>query len=293
VKKYGLSLSIALVVIVNSIVFSGVIYNRSGEPDAKVILTQREVPLLSTKKENTGLFLQLKWEMSGSYQFENLKNKKNWLDRKKLGEIGYDFPVNLDNSSHNNYYKRKKFPQKTTFIVLEFDGVSWENWLKDHKIDIHKIEKKLENEDDGNKKENLERTLKLRKRLPLIKSRLFAIDAGNDPGQLRDKYPDSSRYIITSGVIQVNYYPRYYGKIKSAAYVQGRIHSLFPKEIFVSNSFRSFFENVESSPHYSYFYIPEKTSDSDLLPQYEVSLNLGRKYEAWISEVKTLNNKNL
>ena len=44
-KKYGLIAAIALIVLTNVVVLAGVAYNRSGEPDATVTLTERELNL--------------------------------------------------------------------------------------------------------------------------------------------------------------------------------------------------------------------------------------------------------
>ena len=292
-KRYGLALSIGLVLLVNIFVFSGIIYNRSGKFDAEVTLTEREVPLTRAQKENTGLFLKLDWEMSGSYQFEEFKSKINWLNEDKLKQLGYEFPSQINSSNVYKFDKyNAKFPPSKTFIVLEFNGKSWQDWLKDHRKDLQSIALKIEGEKNDTQKKNLEKILKQRKRLPLIKSRLFAIDAGNHPDKLRKAYPNRAQYIITPGVIKVNYTRRYKGNTKTHPGIQGRIRRLFPKEIFVPNSYRTFFEKLKSPRYGSYYYVPESKSDSEILPQYEVTLNFGKKYETWITGVNSLNKIN-
>lgn len=294
-KRYGLALAIGLVLVVNAIVFAGVVYNRGGNPDATLALTEREVPLAWAKKENTGLFLKFNWEMSGAYQYEDHKIRPNWLDESKMKELGFDFPIPASDPKANEYYGYYgKNSARRTFIVLEYGGKSWQSWLQDNQKDLQIIADKIKNEDDAFKKKNLEKNLKQRERFPLVKSRLFAIDAGNDPARLRQKYSSRDQFIITRGVVKVTYISRKYGildKNGTRTYVQGRIQHLFPMEIFVPNSYRKFFSALKSSRHYSYYYVPEDKPDSEILPQYELTLKFGRKYEAWIANVKLLKQK--
>jgi len=291
-KRYGLVLAIGLVLVINAIVFVGVAYNRSGIPDATLTLTEREISIALMKKENSGLFLQLNWEMSGAYQFNKHISSPNWLNKSKLQELGFQIPIltnDIDAGKYYGYYG-KTHPRKT-FIALEYEGKSWHSWLKDNQKDLENISGNIKSEKDALKKKNLEKSLKQRARLPLVKSRLFAIDAGNDPARLRQVYSDRNRYIITRGVIKVNYIPgkhRKNSKKHEPAHLQGRIQRLFPLEIFVPNSFRNIFNAIKSPHRYTYYYVPLDKIDSELMPQYEVTLKFGKKYEAWISDVKSL-----
>ena len=118
-KRYGLALSIGLVIIVNAIVFSGVFYNRSGVPDAVMTMTEREVSLVRNKKENTGLFLKLNWEMSGAYQFHKHINQINWFNEDKIKELGLDIlniPKGGNAGKYYDYYR--KIPSIKVFALL-------------------------------------------------------------------------------------------------------------------------------------------------------------------------------
>ena len=81
-KKYGLSMAIALLLLVNAFVISGVFYNRSGQPKGQIELTERELPLDSyagyKDRENTGLSLRL--ELGGYLQDGD---DSAWLDKKE------------------------------------------------------------------------------------------------------------------------------------------------------------------------------------------------------------------
>ena len=55
-----------LVAAVNGAVLSGVAYNRSGPPEARIVLSERELPLAYRRhEENSGLALRLAWRTIG------------------------------------------------------------------------------------------------------------------------------------------------------------------------------------------------------------------------------------
>ena len=101
-KKYGLISAIVLIVLTNMVVLAGVAYNRSGEPDAVVQLTERELHWKKhygmTDKEDTGLYLNLKWNMGGfPYRYPpwTFQQENSWLNQEKLQVLGFDisFPL--------------------------------------------------------------------------------------------------------------------------------------------------------------------------------------------------------
>lgn len=59
---------------------------RSGEPDAVVTLTERELHLWSHNKENSGVTLKLELQPDHNKWSET----SPWFDRKTLEEVGFD-----------------------------------------------------------------------------------------------------------------------------------------------------------------------------------------------------------
>jgi len=275
--------------IVNVFVFAGVVYNRSGDPDSMIVLTEREARLIPVEKDNTGMFLELDWELAGYYQYDIHRPQQSWLTGKKLGELGFDVSFPLNDTKASKFY-RKILPREA-FIVLEYGGKPWELWLKKN-LDYQKtLAEKLASENDKTKKEALEKNLNRRKRLPLAKSRLFAIDAGNDPTQLRQKYPARDRFIIARGKIGLTYYSGSYMQDKNTRkkpYLEGSIRELFSSKLFVPDSERTLLSKLKYRSHSSYYYVPKDYSDTQLKPRYEVELKFGKRYEAWISNIKPL-----
>jgi hypothetical protein len=66
-RRLGLAASLALVILVNALVLAGVARNRSGTPEARVVLTERECPVVRMVEddEDTGLSLRLTWTAPG------------------------------------------------------------------------------------------------------------------------------------------------------------------------------------------------------------------------------------
>lgn len=288
-KRYGLATAIGLVLIVNIFVFSGVVYNRSGDPDSIIVLTEREARLIPGSKDNTGMFLELDWELAGFYQYDIHRPQQSWLDGNKLEELGFDVSFPLNDTKASKFYRRS-LPMEA-YIVLEYGGKPWELWLKKN-LDYQKtLAEKFALENDNTKKEALEKNLKRRKRLPLAKSRLFAIDAGNEPTQLRRKYPVRDRFIIVRGKIELTYYSGSYKHDKNKRkkpYLEGSIRELFSSKLFVPDSERTLLLNLKYRSYLSYYWIPKDYSDAQLKPRYEVELKFGKRYEAWISNIKPL-----
>ena len=149
-KPYGLATAICLVLIVNIFVFAGVIYNRSGDPDSRVVLTEREIRLVSVKKENTGMFLKLDWEMAGFYQYDFHRPQQSWLDGNKLGELGFDVSFPLNDTKASKFYRRSLL--KEAYIVLEYGGKPWEIWFQKN-LDYQKtLAEKFALENDNTKR---------------------------------------------------------------------------------------------------------------------------------------------
>jgi hypothetical protein len=95
-------------------------------------------------------------------------------------------------------------------------------------------------------------------------SRLFAIDAGPSPEELRRSYPDRARYIITSAVVNM----RFRSDPADGEKLRGTIRPLLPQLIHVPKTHRAHFTGTEG----------------DL--SYRVTLRYGRRHEPWILDVE-------
>jgi hypothetical protein len=283
-KRYGLMGAIALIVLTNAVVLAGVVYNRSGEPDAVVQLTERELHWKKhygmTDKENTGLYLNLKWNMGGfPYRYPPWKfqQEHSWLNREKLEELGFDTSFSINAKNADRYYSRQ-LPRQA-YVVLEFNGDAYQKWLAGAQKRVKEIKQDLSEEKKPKKRKSLGNNIKRIRQDMVTQSHLFTIDGGLDPQQLRKQYSDQSKYIITPAVFDISMY--YSGVKKEGPFLSGRIKNLSIPEIHVNSDYQSFF-TTDIKTHTLQYHPLEKPL-SDLDPRYEVTLNYGQRYEPWIA----------
>lgn len=278
-RKRGLFISIGLLLFVNAVVLGGVVYNRSGESDAAMTMTERELPLTSGYgfQENSGVSLRI----NSSHAFYWGRKASNyddfvWLDMKKLESLGFRFGKHVNNEEKNDYYDRQM--PRQTFAVLEFDGAAWDAWKK-------KLEEELVSLDQEEKEEKkTDQELKTARDSTMRElrtgSRLFIIDAGNDPAFLRMQYTDRSHYIIIPATVRVSYYGSYASPGASKSSIRGYI-TLLIDEINVPNNLHKQFDKRQ--PQNTVSTEPPFVYESGL--HYDVSLRTGKRYEPWIVDI--------
>ena len=291
-KKYGLISAITLIVLTNVVVLAGVAYNRSGEPDATVALTERELHWQDNwrgmDREDSGLYLRLKWNMSGYDNYNWDYNQNDWLYEEKLKELGFDTSFPLDGSKASRYYNRQI--KRQGYVVLEFDGDAYQDWLKKTRERIKESVQEVAEEKKPSEVKNLERKIRQMEQSITTQSHLFAIDAGADPKMLRVQHPDKSKYIITPAVfdISLQYTSVNAGQPKPATkkYLRGWVREILIPEIHVTSDYRSFFtSDIKTRTN---IYLPKGKPLSNLEPRYQVTLNYGKRYEPWIAGIKKL-----
>ena len=225
----------------NITVLFGVASNRSGDPEARISLTERELQLpYRLHEENSGLALRLAWRVSGREEDNNYLNQRSpaWLNAEKLAELGIKMNDNRSSNSDAAYHKLP-IP-KEVFIVLENNGEPYRAAVK-RAEGIFEKERVLfrSNPEEKRLRENFERAENRLKQMRLTESRLFAIDAGLDPQKLRNTYGDRARYIITKALIE----PTYRGDDKGKEVV-GYITRLSVENIHVPLEHRQVFDAI-------------------------------------------------
>jgi len=248
---------VALLVATNAVVLGGAAYNRGGEPDATLALTERETQLpypWGFESENSGLSLRLHVRTLealpthgairiydlGGYAYGN----PQWLDRKKLTELGFDLSTPANDPSGMRRYQ-KQLP-KPAFLVLEMEGEAYRASLK--RVEDYAAREKTTQaaralEDERSKN-----------------GRLFAVDAGLDAEALRAKYADRKRFAIVHGKVWLRDWSDgiggYVEAVGTTLNVPLRFHGTIGK--------------------------PQRY-DADKPRKYEVSIAFGRRLEPWMA----------
>jgi hypothetical protein len=272
-KRRGLMIALALIVLVNIIVLAGVNYNRTGEPDATVTLTERELHLVSSKKENSGVSLKLELQAEPDKPGEG----SYWFDRKKLEEVGFDCSKSMDASDASDYYDRV-LPRKT-YVVLEYEGTAWKLWQAGREKQLRALEAKVA---EGREERKTLDTGRKRFKWELEGgSRLFAVDAGNDPARLRQRYTDRTRYVITPALVRLNLLRVDAAEKQRKPVLVGYVREILTDEIHVPRDRQGILASLKPAEYYS-FYDDRK---DNFAPRYTVKLTYGRRYEPWVEQV--------
>lgn len=269
-RRHTLIAGLALIALTNAIALGGAAYNRAGEPDSSLSLSERELRppyVWRSQKENSGLALRLQWRVMpeatqdlGTYYYSINGGMPAWLDAQKMASLGFDMerPAARSDVDRNTRY-RNQLPREV-LIVLEFDGPAYRNMLERAAKAAIDIETKNVG---GNGKKN---AVELMDRETRRSSRLFAVDAGLDRSALRERYPDRTKYAIVYGMV----HPVWDFETQGAA---GSIGDLSTPEVNVPLEMRSLFEGVRPDD----YAVPDATEKG-----FEARLAFGRRLEPWL-----------
>jgi hypothetical protein len=185
----------ALVLVVNAWILAGVALNRAGEPEARLVLRERELVVTggAAADENSGVGVRLevnRWR-PGSGSLEAWQNYGS-LTGARLASLGFDLtpPRDLDEALR----LARRQPARRAFAVLQLGGSAWEAWLG-----------ALDEAVEAGVKELAAGTIpqrELTRRREHAEAqrrqgtRLFLVDAGADPEALRAAWPDRTAFLI-------------------------------------------------------------------------------------------------
>ena len=208
-RRHTLFAGLALILVVNAIAISGVALNRSGEPESRVQLSERELQLPYGRwnsKENSGVELSLRWRVHAGndapdtyYGYGSYAGTASWLDEAKMTELGFEVSQDRQTARVKNRFNRTK----EVLLVLEIDGAAYQQSLE-HARRKADAEEKLKADNPGNKEfENrAKHSRDYAESEAKENSRLFVVDAGLDQEALRSKYPDKTHYLIARGQLR-------------------------------------------------------------------------------------------
>jgi len=270
-RRHSLIAGLALIALTNAVALFGAVYNRSGEPESTLLLTQRELqpPYYWSKRENSGIALNLRWRVlregandavSNSWG-RNQGDSPPWLDRAKMASLGFD--VDRVDSELDDRRSFGRELGRDVLLVLEFDGPAYQRSLVGAAEAAAKLEKKNEAESSKLAAQILDRERN-------ANSRIFVVDAGLDLAALRAKYADRSKYAIVRGQVRPAWRAARIAKSHS-----GYVSALNVEAINVPLEFRDTFEGATPDIEFA----PTSTSK---VP-YEATVAFGKRLEPWIT----------
>lgn len=269
------ALAASLIVLANTAVLLGVSANRRGEPESRLVLSERELrhnPRVD--RENSGVALQLIWRTLGADHDRHTNGNWQspaWLDSTKMEELGFDPAQAWSGSATDRRWRRP--PSQEMFVVLEHDGSLYREALLRAEADAARERTAILEKNQGKRAQEL---LEAEKRQEdyrrATESRLFAIDAGKDLKSLRQRYPDRTRYLIVRGSITPLRQPT-----SGREGLIGTISRLSVGSIHVPRQFRPIFDGLATRQGTD----AQRPSTAD----YSVELAFGSRLEPWILAV--------
>jgi len=180
-KKPGLVIALAIVVLSNAFVLVHAWSNRRGTPDAEVVLTQRELSVISNWTETSSIVLILDWR---HWNYVNQDSGSTaWFTEEKLRQLGFDVQIPANAPDARRLYANQ--PPRQVYVALEYNGPAWDRWWANYVASQTKTTPGAPARLDDRLR-NVEATM----------TRLMEIDAGLDPAALRRAHPNRQQVII-------------------------------------------------------------------------------------------------
>jgi Domain of unknown function (DUF4824) len=289
-RRWGFVAALLFLILANAILFVRLAYNRTGEPEATVTLTGREVRFEAGRrgpeeKLIRPISINLEWN----------QHFTPWLDRAKLGTLGFDLhlPSYAVKKEHSYYWSL--LPRKA-YVVLEYNGQGYEAWRREMQEKVARLEEKdKEGKLDKSDKKSLER-YKVLLSASSDQSRLFVIDAGTDSAALRRQYPDRHRFIITAAEVKVAYTEIWdeIGKKSTPPTLRGTISDLLASPIYISAQQRDQLEEIirrlRPGPGEELHLPPKTYGNKEIDPGrrrlVRFTICYGQNYEPWVADIR-------
>lgn len=270
----------ALILLANAVALVGVYLNRSGEPDARMLLTQRELTtpwVWQAARENSGIALALNWRVpvadaadyfDPGYGYSG--GTPEWLDEERMKALGFDLALVGDEAAARRRFERQL--PRDVLVVLELGGDAWQQALQRARQNAARHEAaRLANADSKQFVERAKRAQEQLQHEEQASSRLFAIDAGLDRAALRARYPDRGRFLILRATLRPRLENRE-GKTRVAGYVSG----LAATQINLPHALRPALEPALREA---------RRSALDPGARFELTLAVGQRLEPWVEAV--------
>jgi hypothetical protein len=264
-------LAAALVVASNLGALGLAAWNRAGEPEAVLVLTERELRLPDREADSTALWLTLVFDRRSVPEQRRLPDEAGWFDRAKLESIGFDCqrPVAEE---HASFYRQQ--PPRSTYAALEFEGEAWRRHVREPVPDPPGAQPTVGPAGGGPVAPQTGGTTDDR----LLESHLTVIDVDNDSAVLRIRYPDRRRVAIVEATA-VLLYVSHQGQ---PPFVTGRVTAVLPGQITVPREWRRSLAGLQA----------ERRRDAPPPalhePRYRVTVRWGRRLEPWVVDVQLL-----
>lgn len=267
-KRPGPAIALAVVVAVNLAMLLGVWQARRAEPDATLVLDERELRLGRAGAEATTVVLTF------------ARHEGKWTDRRLIESLGFDISAHSPDPQSYAIY-RGVLPRQV-FVVCELGGDTWKQRVAEaHALAVQAA---AAGPATATPVPSLEE-------LMARASRLVEVDLGTDADALRVRYPDRARHLILPAVVGLRApVPRTGQPVEPFAV---NVHQVFPSQVIVPTALRPAIDGLDASVTRLLVTTlrPEATRwvpDLAKPPRYEVVLAVDASLQPRILEIEPL-----
>ncbi len=260
-RRHALLAGVALILLINAVALAGVWYNRSGEADSRLALSERELSrTYRNHRENSGLSVQLLWR-SPSEASHGDYTRSRLLSEEQMLRLGFA-PARQDECEP----RCRRRASREVLVVLELDGPAY---LEELALQRQLVEKARLAQAAVPTDEQLSHRLEHETReLDRLErgTRLYAVDVGLDREPLRQRYADRTRYAIVHGLVRPSY--------ERERSLNGYVSELSIEQINVPQRWRAVLDSL-----------PSGRNDAARAPQQRMEVAFGQRLEPWIMAV--------
>ncbi len=260
-RKGWLLAGLALIALSNCWILASVAYNRSGEPEAVLLLSERELRPLSPWQRRDSSELALQPNIR-TQRDRSSKHVGAPLALQTMRELGFDLPDPADEAAVRRFSSTQS---RQALLVLEMDGPAYQAAIQDRREALQRAQHALARFPDDDKRRDAVEAAEAGLQQELIKaSRLFLIDAGLDADALRQRYPDRQRYWLVRGAVA----PWVWHRDKEPAQIGGRAQH-YDRRLHVPHRWR------------------QELQEAPLTLRYSVEVYVGQRHDPWINWIST------
>lgn len=257
----------ALVLVSNVIALGGVAYNRHGEPESVLELTERELPIQFWSwpdNDNSAVHLELSWRIG--FESDDWSRGVEWLTREELQRLGFSMPAADATPEQQERYIGQS--AREVFLALEFDGPAYRASIERARKRLRAAEMALATKSADELVIATARGAKAQLEDEQRRSsRLFVVAADLDADVLRKRYPDRKHYAIVRGRVALS----------NGRHLLPRIEGIETDTIRVPHAYRSVVER----------YLGDRSYERHE-PRYAATVNFGRRLEPWLVQLSRM-----
>lgn len=252
-RQSTLWLAASVIVAANAVALLHAALNRSGEPEAELTLTERELIYsnysLTGQDQDTGVSFVVRIENAIFATSYTPEPEREWLDSSQLRSMGFDLSMPAGDDHAAEFYSRQR--PRPAYVAVEMNGPAADRLLEKRQREEEQSRNKWPNYSPQN--------------LSAL-SRLAAIDGDRDPAALRSRHSDRHAIAILPALVYVQFLPKTDDR---AARVTGRIDRA-TKPVHISQPLaQGFLDRVKDSRVH-----------------FTAHVKFGKSLEPWVSDVQ-------